>query len=199
MASSRKTWSLRPSSRPCGHGSRDRKDAHFPNTRGDQHARARVECRARRHHIVHEDDDRSAETMRQPRHRPCWGGQREGLADIGVTPRGGEACLRRIVPAPPQGAPHGPSQGARQVVRLIEAALPGAPGMQRNGHDGISAMECVRAGVGHQRGQFAGKRATFLVLERVDDLAQRAVVAATASREGEEGWVPAATWAAGIE
>jgi hypothetical protein len=57
------------------------------------------------------------------------------------------------MPAAAQHPPDWQTEAARQVVGLIEAALQGAPRMQRHRHDGISAAEDVSAGRPHQGGQ----------------------------------------------
>jgi hypothetical protein len=64
------------------------------------------------------------------------------------------------------------AEATREVVGLVEAALEGAQRMQGNGHDGVRAVEHVGAGRAHQRGQRRGQRASFSVLEGVDDLPQ---------------------------
>jgi len=92
-----------------------------------------------------------------------------------------------------QHSPHRRAEAPGQVVGLVKAALQGAQGMQGHGHDGIGATEHVGAGRAHQRGQRRGQRASFSILEGVDDLPQRAVVAPGAARQRELRFAAAAT------
>jgi hypothetical protein len=55
---------------PSGHGSTNRKGPDFRRARFDQHLRARIQRRARRHHVVDERQSRAREHPAAPRCQP---------------------------------------------------------------------------------------------------------------------------------
>lgn len=102
-----------------------------------------------------------------------------------MTTSGGQACLRRAVIGATEPAPDRESQLTREIVGLVEAATQTTPWMERNGHDGVRAGEDVCARVAQPGAERDGEGPPALILERLQDLAERAVVAAEAARERE--------------
>jgi hypothetical protein len=92
-----------------------------------------------------------------------------------------------------QDAPDGQSQRAAQIVGLVEAALERSDGMERDWHDRIRAGQQICAGLAHQRAERSGQQAPALVLERMHDRSQRALVPAGASRQRIHRRLPAAS------
>jgi hypothetical protein len=78
-------WSRPTSTTRSRHDSRDRKRAYFARTGLEQHARARIERRARRAHVVDEHHD----TVMNPGVPP----ERERISHIRVPLRGRQVCL----------------------------------------------------------------------------------------------------------
>jgi hypothetical protein len=65
-----------------------------------------------------------------------------------------------------------------EILRLIEATLPPAARMERDGNDDVRVPQEVGTRHAHARSQRAPDRTPPLVFERVDDFAQRAIVKA---------------------
>jgi hypothetical protein len=91
--------------------------------------------------------------------------------------------LRRSGARAAEQTPDRQAQLTGKVVRLIEAAVPGAAGMERNRHDGRGAREQIRRPPHGERGERSGQTAAPAVLERVDQLAQAGVVTPGAARD----------------
>ena len=125
----------------------------------------------------------------RPRRAPA---QRKRRPDIRVALRGRQAGLRRPVPRPAQDAPHRRPHMPRQVIGLIEAALPGAPWMKRYRHHGIGVPEQFLCRIDHQRRERRGQQSTVTVLERVQDEPERALVARRAPRDRDRRLTPPA-------
>lgn len=69
-------------------------------------------------------------------------------------------------------------EAACEIRGLIEATLPATTRMERDGNHGVGVAQEVGARDPHARGERAPNRSPPLVFERVDNLAQRAVVEA---------------------
>jgi hypothetical protein len=177
--------------RPCCHGSRSRQRAHAPDPGISQHPRARLNRRARCHHVVNQDDDAVAEPAsgRRPHHTQR---QRVSRAHVGVPLRRGQAGLWRAVPPPAEDAPDRRAEAPGEVVRLIEAAPHRAPRMQRDGHDRVRASQQVAASLAHEGSQPRRQHPPAPVLERVNDSPQGVVVASGAPRKRHSRWTPPA-------
>jgi hypothetical protein len=87
---------------------------------------------------------------------------------------------------PREGGPHRFPQFPRQLVSLIEAPFPPALPVERDRHAGVGAPEDLTALASQQRGQGPGQRASSVVLEGVDDGAQRALVEPGRTGTGDE-------------
>jgi hypothetical protein len=117
------------------------------------------------------------------RGEPVAPGERKRGANVGVALRGGQAGLRRAVTNAPKHMPDRKSHLPRQVVGLVEAALQRPQRMKRDRNHRVRAREKVGAGGPQQRAERTREDAAAVVLERVDDLPERSVIAAGASRE----------------
>ena len=69
-------------------------------------------------------------------------------------------------------------EAPRQYFSLVEATTPSAQRVQGDGNDGIGAVKQVMSRDAHQSGERTGQRPPSLVLECVNELAQRAAVVA---------------------
>jgi len=98
---------------------------------------------------------------------PAW---RVGRAHVGVTPSGRQGRLRRPVPAATQRAPDWQTELTRQVVGLIEAALPDADGMERHGHHRVCAREYIAARFTHEPAEWLGEQPAAFVFEGMNDV-----------------------------
>jgi hypothetical protein len=87
-----------------------------------------------------------------------------------------QAGLRRTAAPAPQYSPHRQTEVHRDVVGLVEAAVPEPHPMQRNGHDGVRAVERVRAFRAHPSREHGGDHSPLAVFQRVNHLPQRAVI-----------------------
>jgi len=73
----------------------------------------------------------------------------------------------------------------RQVVGLVEPATDRTNDVQRDGHDGVSVCDYVVASLTEDDTQRLGQQPPTFVFERVNELAQRAVVPSRATRNRE--------------
>jgi hypothetical protein len=120
-------------------------------------------------------------------------GEPERRTHVGVAARGRQTGLWRAVTDATQHAPDRQAQLAREIVGLIEPALDRPERMERDRDDRIRAREQIAPGLAKKAAKRRGQRATALVFEGVDDLAERAVVPAGTAREREpRGLTPAA-------
>ncbi len=91
---------------------------------------------------------------------------------------GSEARLGRCPSPPSQDIRNRDVEVSRQHLSLIEAATPPAQRVQGDGNDGIGMVKQVTSRDAHQCGERTGQRPPSLVLECVNELAQRAAVVA---------------------
>ena len=91
---------------------------------------------------------------------------------------GSEARLGRCPSPPSQDIRNRNVEVSRQHLSLIEAATPPAQRVQGDGNDGIGMVKQVTSRDAHQCGERTGQRPPSLVLECVNELAQRAAVVA---------------------
>lgn len=174
--------------RPCCHGSRSGKRPNARRAGISQDARARVEGGPGRHHIIDQHQHSAAQALWPHALAP---GQGIGTACVGGALCGRQARLRRARPVSSQGAPDREAQAHREVVGLIETALQVAPRMERHRHHRVGAVEDLLAVTLHACGEPGRDHAAPLVFERVDHVAQRAVVHTRAARQ-RYGWKLAA-------
>ena len=79
----------------------------------------------------------------------------------------------------------------RELLRLIESAMQAAPGVQRHRDDAVRVAKYVGARCAQHQAQRPGERTPTVVLECVQDVAQRPFV--VSGRAGRTEQVPAAT------
>ncbi len=70
----------------------------------------------------------------------------------------------------------------REIGRLVESAVSAPRRVQRNGNGAVCARQDAGAALAHQRAERTRQRSASVVLQRVDDRAQRAVVLADRPR-----------------
>jgi hypothetical protein len=73
-------------------------------------------------------------------------------------------------------------QPAREIVGLVEAAKQPPDRMQRHRHRHVRALEDLAAMAAHQRTKVSRQRSPAVILQRLDDRAQRAVVGSDCPR-----------------
>ena len=168
--------------RPCCHGSRRRKRAHLRPRRPA--ARAAHASASRRSSSRRRPGPRSS-----PGSSPCANRSPNAYALRTFACRCAAGRLACGGPAPPaQDASHRQSQMAREIVGLIESALNLARDAAERGRPHPpSWRDPLRRS--HHRRQARGEHAAPLVLERMNDVAQRAVVSARAPRRLEQRWM----------
>lgn len=105
------------------------------------------------------------------------------MLNVGATLGSRQAGLRRTAADATQGAEHGEAEMTREVVGLVEAALKSSERMERHRHDRIGVGKDVSAGFTEKARERSCERATPLVLECVDDVTQRTVVATGTASE----------------
>jgi len=84
--------------------------------------------------------------------------------------------LRRRSTNAPECRDEREADGPREILGLIESALAPSRRMKRNGNRKISLAQHIGAACLHQRAKRPGQRSTAVVLEGVNDRAQRPVV-----------------------
>jgi hypothetical protein len=119
--------------------------------------------------------------------------QRECRFQIPVPIGRRQRRLRRPVAAPAQGAPDRQTQLAREIIRLIEPAPQGAQRMEGDRNHGVCFVEHVGAREAHHATQRLGEQAPLVVLEHVNDFAQRAFIPSGATRDLERRWLTLTT------
>ena len=81
-----------------------------------------------------------------------------------------------------------------EIVRLIEPSVQRTPGVQRDGHDCVGVRQDLGSRLREETGEGHREHPPTLVLERVNDLTQRPVVPARASRRPQHRWLTPAAW-----
>ena len=79
---------------------------------------------------------------------------------------------------PPERVNDGQLQALREGIRLVEAAAEATPGMEWHRDDAVGVPQEEAAVGAHERGKRIGQRPAIVVLERVKNRPQRAVVVA---------------------
>ena len=146
--------------------SRGRKRANFARAGVQQHARARLERRARRAHIVHEHDDRTADVPPSS--------HRERVPDIRVPPRGGKVGLRGGGPDALQRRRAPERKMPRDFGRLVEAPRALSRSMKRNRYHDVGAGKDAAPCAGAAVPPVDAPATPTVVFQRVDDGPQRA-------------------------
>jgi len=100
------------------------------------------------------------------------------VTHVAVSPRGGQAGLRRRRAHAPQRMASRQADVAREIGGLVEAALAAPRWMERNRNRAAGAVEHVGAARLHQCRERPRERSAAFVLEGVNHGAQRAVVRA---------------------
>ncbi len=154
---------------------RRRQRAHLPDTLLFERPRARLERRARRAHIVDEQDRPSTKLCSGPRGH-------EGSTDVAMPASGGQSGLGRRRTDTAKSRADRQAQMLREVGRLIETARAAARWMKRNRHGRVGAVEKVRTAFAHQHRQRHRQRSAALVFQRMHDRAQRSLVEAHGTR-----------------
>lgn len=147
---------------------------HFLNAFTLQDAGARLQRCARRAHIVDEHDDGAARVAQ-------GGSRREGIANVAMTLRRGQPCLGRGCAHSPKPGHDGKSQVPGEIGRLVEAAFAPLRIVERNGNRARGPIENVGAVPSHQCAERPRQRSAPLVLQRMDDRSESAVVGANRS------------------
>ncbi len=111
--------------------------------------------------------------------------QRECAADVGRSVLRRQRGLGRSRPHAAQEPPHRQAEAPGQVVRLVETPRQRPPRMERDGHHHVGCGQQVGAGAAQQYAQGIGQHALPSVLEGVNDLAERTVVAASRTHHAE--------------
>jgi hypothetical protein len=93
-----------------------------------------------------------------------------------VAPRGRQAGLDRRRPDAPQCVDDRQADMACEIPRLIEPAFTPTRRVQRDGDRGIGPAQHVRSSSLHRRPELRRQRPPAVVLERMNDRAQRAIV-----------------------
>jgi len=162
--------------------------AHVFGSRGHQHVRAGVQCRTGRRHIIDENQNQSAYSVYSAAGSARSAAHRKRTADVRPAASRRQIGLRFRSPRSNQGIQHRNTEVTRELVRLVETPLTLAGAVQRHGDDGIGACEHFRAGPPHARGQMTRNRGTAIVLQRLHDIAQPAVVRADGRCVLDEWW-----------
>ena len=149
--------------------------SHVCCARRPQDPRTRRQRRARRPHVVHEDDggtrecpSRAAPTESQ--------GQVERARDVFVPDVRVQRGLSLRAPATPERAHHREAQVTGQFMCLVEPAFASPRSVQWHRHDEVDGVQDLRVSLAHQRPQRVSKARAAPELEPVDDLSQGAVV-----------------------
>ena len=134
---------------------------------------ARLQRGARRAHIVDENQGPSAGTWRRPEPIPA---QRKGAVDVRMPSIGSQFYLRTCVPATNEDIEHRQTKMARQLASLIETTRSFSSSMKRNRDHAVGIFKHLSAALPHHRRETGGKRTAPVVLERVNNLAQRSFI-----------------------
>ena len=144
------------------------------------HARARS-TRARTRPASHRSsahrrrhDDAIAKSSVTPTR---WKQRREGerVAHVAAAAGRGETALRGRSAGPPERTDERQLEMPGEVGCLVEASCQIAERVQRYGHHAVRTLQHVGGSGSHQPPQRRGQRAPAVVLERMNDVAQRAV------------------------
>ena len=108
---------------------------------------------------------------------------------------GRQACLYRRRPDTTERVHDRKPDMPGEIGGLIEAALPPPRRVQRHWHDDLGASEDHGAANLHQLAQPSCQRPAAVVLERVNDRPQRAVVRPDGSRQDDQALLPPAAGA----
>lgn len=171
--------------RGCG-----RKRSHLSGPRVEKDLRARFQGCTGRRHVVDQNDDTPFDLFLKPRASPASQGER---ALNVVTPLGRCQCrLGERRTGPSQHVLDWRTEATGKRRGLVEAARPVARRVEGNRDYEVGAAQHLFAGGAHQCRQRAGQRLTVLVLVRVDDSAERAIVDTGRAASGDSGsWATA--------
>jgi hypothetical protein len=151
----------------------DGQRVHVGSAGAPQHLRALVQRRACRSHVIDKDHARAVKA----RAAGDKGRQHERVANVRVTRRRVQPHLRARRAHAPQRVDGRTMETVGEIAGLIESAPQPPPRMQRDRHDAIAVLEHRSPGLAHQARQRNGERPPSFVLEHVNDVAERPVVA----------------------
>jgi len=118
----------------------------------------------------------------------------EGVTDVAVALACGQRHLRPCRPHPPKRVQDRTIEPLGDVTRLVEPASEPPPWMKRYGHDDIASRQHACSGPAHHFAERVGERSSSFVLQRMNDVAQRAFVSARGHSYGD---VRARPWCEG--
>jgi hypothetical protein len=154
------------------------KRSHFPHATLFQHAGTSLERRACRAHVVHDDNAQAVEWSSSPRENEC-------LTNVGGPVIGRQSSLRPRAALAFEDTPYRKAETGRELVSLVEAAAPSPAPVQWNWNDEVCAAEERTSMPEKQGAQWSGNGSPAVVLERVHDRAQRALVVANRPARGD--------------
>lgn len=175
----------------CGAGGRQCADP--LDTGFTQQQAARLQRRARRHHVI--DEDHAPGSTRDHAGPPSLQGV--GIPDVGLPEVGAQPGLWHTQRPAPQRSPHREAKLARQFLRLIEPPPQAPPWMKRHRHNGVCACQQAVISLPHEETQRRAQRLEPPVLERMDDLSQGTFVQSECPRPIEMRRMRAAPHATG--
>ena len=156
----------------CGRRSRRNsgcgKRSHFRCAGCYQYAGARFQRRPRRAHVVHQHDTKTRD--------PSATGESECVADVAQPGVCGEIGLGARVPVANERAADRDLEVSGKVECLVETPPPPPAPVQRHRHDAVGTCEDIRAAHPHQPAERRGKRSPPVVLECLQDRAQRPLI-----------------------
>jgi hypothetical protein len=162
-----------PSSAQCARDSGCRKRPDLARTRPTQCSCARFQCCAGRRHVIDENEDavgqRTAASTALARND-------KRIPHIGAACGCRQIHLWRRVLGAPKCNEYRQPEPAREIVGLIEPALPQAPSMQRHGDNGICPGKDIGSTVSHHLRESSSDSSTAVVFQCVEDFPERALV-----------------------
>lgn len=171
------------SRRGCG-----RKCSHLSGPRVEKDLSARFQGYTGRGHVVDQNDDTPFDPFLEPRASPASQGERALNIVTSLGRRQRRLGERRAGPSQHVLDRRTETTGKRRG--LVETARPVARRMEGNRHHEVGSGQHLFASGAHQCRQRAGQRLTVLVLVRVDDGAERAIVDAGRAAAGDaRPWV----------
>ncbi len=148
--------------------SRSRQRADVQRSGFPQYPRARVERRARRAHVVDEDNPQPAKIAAPSK--------RERASHVRVAFRRRQIRLRLRRARAAECLDNRQLEISRELERLVESTRAAAPAMEWNGYDDRCLGKDVHARLSHAAPERTRKRAATRILHRVQNRAQRSLV-----------------------
>ena len=149
-------------------------------------ARAGVQRRASRAHVVDQDNNPPRECPAVPAHRKC-------ASDVAVAFCCGQVGLHPSPAHAPQRGDNRQPDVAGKILGLIEAAFPASGGMERNRNGDLRAVGHIDATRSHEAPERLCQRPSPVVLERVNDCSKDAFIRTDRARAVDRTRHPPAT------